>query len=106
MPTRQTDPLNGIYKVLGELEADVRTIKHSQNNTSAKIDAISVLVERVDDLAKAKADHEQRLHLLEGESERRKGAVSVAQWFANHWPFTIILTGLAIVWAWLSGRHA
>jgi hypothetical protein len=84
MPTRNTgDPLNGIYKVLGELEADVRTIKHSQNGASMKLDVIGTVVSQVEDLNNARTDHEKRLHTLEDESQRRQGAVNLFGWLAR-----------------------
>lgn len=104
MPNRDTDPLNGIYKVLGALEADVRTIKHSQNGASMKLDAIGAIVVQVEDLGRAKDDHEQRINSLEAADQRRKGAVGLFEWFARHWPFTIVLAGLIALWTWMTGK--
>lgn len=102
--TRPDEPLNGIYEKLGELVADVRTIKHSQNNASMKLDALGGVMKTVEALDKAKDDHEQRINSLEDAEQRRKGAVGLFEWFARHWPFTIIVAAIIAFWTWLTGR--
>lgn len=99
-----SDPLNGIFKVLGELEADVRTIKHSQNGASMKLDVIGTVVAQVEDLNNARTDHEKRLHTLEDESQRRQGAVNLFSWLARHWPFTLVIAAGIALWHWLAGH--
>lgn len=74
------DPLNGIYEKLGELSADVRTVKHNQNNDSQKLDAVAKLVVAVEELSRDRDDHAQRLSKLERGSGQFTGASKFGAW--------------------------
>lgn len=102
MPNREADPLNGIYKVLGALEADVRTIKHSQNGASMKLDMIGAVVVQVEELNKSKDNHEQRINSLEDQRGILTGAKLLLVFLVQ----TIIACFAAFAGGgWVAGRH-
>lgn len=90
-------------RLLGELIAEVRAVKHNQNNASQKLDAVGQLVEQVKDIRMEQERHANRLTLLEADKLRREGAVGLVEWVSRHWPFTIIITALAAWVAWANG---
>lgn len=91
-------------RLLGELIAEVRTVKHNQNNALTKLDAVNQLVEQVREMKAEQDRHDRRLTLLEADKLRREGAVSLVEWVSRHWPFTIILGGLAALVIWANGK--
>lgn len=103
MPNRiPANPLNDIYKVLGSLEADVRTIKHSQNGASMKLDVIGSMVVQIDELNKAKDDHGQRIGTLEDQRSVLTGAKLLLIFIVQ----TIIACIAAFAGGgWFSGKH-
>lgn len=91
-------------RLLGELIAEVRAVKHNQNNASQKLDAVTHLVEQVREMKEEQERHHFRIAVLEADKNRREGAVGLVEWIARHWPFTIIITALAAWVAWANGR--
>jgi serine/threonine protein kinase HipA of HipAB toxin-antitoxin module len=91
-------------RLLGELIAEVRTVKHNQRNDSQKLDAVNMLVEQVKEMKIEQERHNTRLTLLEADKLRREGAVGLVEWISRHWPFTIILAILAGLVAWANGK--
>jgi hypothetical protein len=91
-------------RLLGELIAEVRAVKHNQNNASQKLDAVGHLVEQVRDIKLEQERHASRITLLEADKLRRDGAVGLVEWTSRHWPFTIILATLAAFVAWANGK--
>lgn len=91
-------------RLLGELIAEVRAVKHNQNNSNAKLDAVGHLVEQVKEIKLEQERHHLRLAVLEADKNRREGAVGLVEWFSRHWPFTFILAGLAAFIGWANGR--
>lgn len=98
MPAGSTD------RLLGELIAEVRAVKHSQNNANTKLDAVNHLVEQVKDMRAEQGRHNTRITLLEADKLRREGAVGLVEWVSRHWPFTIILAALAGIVVWANGK--
>lgn len=90
-------------RLLGELIAEVRSVKHNQNNASQKLDAVNRLVEQVKELREEQGKHHFRLTVLEADKHRREGAVGLVEWFARHWPVTLVLSALAAFVAWANG---
>jgi hypothetical protein len=93
-------------RLLGELIAEVRAVKHNQNNASQKLDSVSRLVEQVKELKEEQGRHHFRIAVLEADKHRREGAVGLEEWFARHWPVTFVLALLAGFIAWANGRVA
>lgn len=91
-------------RLLGELIAEVRTVKHNQRNDSQKLDSVNHLIEQVKDIKSEQERHDGRITLLEADKLRREGAVSLVEWVSRHWPFTILITALAAFIAWANGR--
>jgi hypothetical protein len=110
--------LNTIFEKLGGIEAVAREAKHAANNTSAKIDKVAGKVDALA-LVVATQGHLQedveRLELtakenrafiaeLQADKHRREGAIGLFEWFARHWPFTIVAIGLSALVAWANGK--
>jgi hypothetical protein len=95
---RSTDML------LGELIAEVRAVKHNQNNASQKIDAVGRLVEQVKEIKEEQEKHHFRIAVLEADKNRREGAIGLVEWASRHWPFTLIAAMLATWVAWINGK--
>jgi hypothetical protein len=91
-------------RLLGELIAEVRAVKHNQNNASSKLDAVTHLVEQVREMRAEQDRHNTRITVLEADKLRREGAVSLVEWISRHWPFTIILALLTAFVAWANGK--
>jgi hypothetical protein len=91
-------------RLLGELIAEVRAVKHNQNNASQKIDAVGRLVEQVAEIKEEQERHHFRIAVLEADKNRREGAVGLVEWIARHWPFTVIISALGAWVAWANGR--
>lgn len=108
MPGRQVGETasdgRSIDLLLGELIAEVRAVKHNQQNASQKLDAVTHLVEQVKELREEQARHSFRLQVLEADKNRREGAIGLVEWVGRHWPFTL-LAGLLAAWvAWANGK--
>lgn len=107
MPNREVGTGAGDHNtdlLLGELVAEVRAVKHNQNNATSKLDAIGHLVEQVKEIKLEQERHHFRIAVLEADKNRREGAVGLVEWISRHWPFTIMLTALAAWVAWANGR--
>lgn len=106
MPDRDVGEDNGrsIDRLLGELIAEVRAVKHNQQNASAKLDAVTHLVDQVKEIREEQARHHFRITVLEADKNRREGAIGLVEWLGRHWPFTIIIAGLTAWVAWANGK--
>lgn len=106
MPDRDVGDGNdrSTERLLGELIAEVRAVKHNQNNANAKLDAVNVLIETVRDLKDEQDKHHFRIAVLEADKNRREGAVGLVEWLARHWPFSIIVALLGAWVAWANGK--
>jgi hypothetical protein len=93
-----------IDQLLGELIAEVRSVKHNQNDASAKLDAVNHLIEQVKDIRREQERHATRITVLEADKLRREGAVGLVEWISRHWPFTVLITALGAFIAWANGR--
>lgn len=91
-------------RLLGELIAEVRAVKHNQQNASQKLDAVTHLVEQVKEIKETQERHHFRIAVLEADKNRRDGAVGLVEWIARHWPFTLFMGALAAWVAWANGR--
>lgn len=91
-------------RLLGELIAEVRAVKHNQNNANQKLEAINHLVEQVRDLREEQEKHHFRLAVLEADKNRREGAIGLVEWLGRHWPFPFIAAMLAAWVAWANGK--
>jgi hypothetical protein len=106
MPDRDVGDGNGrsTDRLLGELIAEVRAVKHNQNNANHKLDAVTHLVEQVKELREEQERHNFRLAVLEADKNRRDGAIGLVEWLSKHWPFSVIVAALAAWVAWANGR--
>jgi hypothetical protein len=104
MPTRQVGESGTTDRLLGELIAEVRAVKHNQNNANSKLDAVTHLVEQVKELRIAQERHNTRIAVLEADKLRREGAVGLVEWVSRHWPFTVILAAFALFLTWANGK--
>lgn len=106
MPVRNPDPaaLLSMAEKQGETFATVREIKHAVNNMAQKVDSLASIAAAVEGLQKSRDDHEGRLAVLEADKHRREGAVGLVEWISRHWPFTILLGAVAVVWGVISGK--
>jgi hypothetical protein len=106
MPDREVGDDNGrsTDRLLGELIAEVRAVKHNQNNANHKLDAVTHLVEQVKELREEQEKHNFRLAVLEADKNRRDGAIGLVEWLSRHWPFSVIVAALAAWVAWANGR--
>lgn len=100
-------------RLLGELVAEVRTVKHNQNNASQKMDAVSgkvdalalvvasqgQLSDHVQRLETDSRDQEEKIEILLTDKARREGALGLTNWFFRNWPTLIgmiLLAGLVL----------
>lgn len=91
-------------RLLGEIVAELRTVKHNQMNASQKLDAVGHLVEQVKEIKEEQARHHFRLAVLEADKHRRDGAIGLVEWLSRHWPFTLIFIALGAWVAWINNR--
>jgi hypothetical protein len=98
-------------RLLGELIAEIRALKHSENNTSSKVDAIGRqtapiqgLVDAIKEIKEEQGRQHFRIAVLEADKNRREGAVGLVEWVGRHWPFTVLSAVLAALIAWANGR--
>lgn len=101
-----------VDRLLGELIAEVRAVKHNQANDSQKIDAvgrqtepIKALVNQVKEIKEEQGRQHFRIAVLEADKNRRDGAVGLVEWFARHWPFAGLLIFATAAWAFFTGKH-
>lgn len=112
MPNREIgDDGQSTDRLLGELIAEVRAVKHNQNNTSQKLDAVGrqtepirALVEQVREIKAEQERHHFRLAVLEADKHRREGAIGLFEWVTRHWPFSVIAAALAAWVGWANGK--
>jgi hypothetical protein len=106
MPDRDVGDSNGrsTDRLLGELIAEVRAVKHNQNNANHKLDAVNHLVEVVKEIKEEQERHHFRIAVLEADKNRREGAVGLVEWLGRHWPFSIFVAALGAWVAWANGR--
>lgn len=91
-------------RLLGELIAEVRALKHNQNNSNQKLDVIGHLAEEVREMKEEQKAHNLRLAILEADKNRRDGAVGLVSWLTRNWPVSVLMAGLAAFIAWANGR--
>lgn len=96
--------INGIYKELGQLVADMRTIKHEVANISQKIDPIAAFAVTQAEHGRKLEDHEGRIIVLETDKHRREGAIGLVEWLSKHWPFTLLVAASIALWAFATGK--
>jgi hypothetical protein len=90
-------------RLLGELIAEVRAVKHNQNNANSKLDAVNHLVEQVKEMRAEQEKHHFRIAVLEADKNRREGAIGLVEWLSRHWPFTVIIGVVIAFVAWANG---
>lgn len=98
-------------RLLGEIVAELRAVKHNQNNASQQIEAvgrqtqpIKALVEQVQAIKVEQEKQHFRIAVLEADKHRREGAVGLVEWLARHWPLAGLTAFLAGWVAWANGR--
>ena len=113
VPDRDVGDGNGrsTDRLLGELIAEIRALKHSENNTSGKVDAVSRqiapipgLIKEVQEVRDEQRRHDARIEVLERDKNRREGAVGLIEWITRHWPFTVIGAAIAAWVAWANDK--
>jgi hypothetical protein len=111
-------PNGSTDRLLGELIAEVRTVKHNLKTDSqkldivaGKVDALAIVVanqghlqEDVDELKSVVKDQRGTIDLLLADKHRREGAIGLVEWLARHWPFTILGSIIVGVVLWANGR--
>lgn len=97
--------------LLGELIAEIRAVKHSQANSSQKLDAFASMattqtqmLQRMERFEKEQERQGFRLGVLEADKNRREGAIGLVEWLSKHWPVSVILVCLAAWVAWVNGK--
>jgi hypothetical protein len=100
MPDRDVGDSNGrsTDRLLGELIAEVRAVKHNLNNVAMQISAEVKLIRDIQE------KHDFRIGALEADKLRRDGAVGLVEWLGRHWPFSIFVGALGAWVAWANGR--
>lgn len=105
-------------RLLGELIAEVRTVKHNQNNAGQKIDAVAGKVdalaivvanqghlqEDVDELKEAAKVQRATIDGLIADKHRREGALGLAEAIRRFWPMFPFAAIMAVFIAWANGR--
>jgi hypothetical protein len=98
--------LHTLYEKMGEVGQIARDAKHAANNTSAKVDALAVVVatqghlrDDVERLHAEIANAKEDIEILTIDKHRREGAIGLVEWCSKHWPFLglsgVILTFVA-----------
>jgi hypothetical protein len=100
----QTGDLLSMAEKQGEMFEAVRATKHAVANISQKMDAVSAIVQTVEQLNRDRDDHERRLAVLEADKHRREGAIGLVEWVSRHWPITILIAAATMAWAFLTGK--
>jgi hypothetical protein len=83
-------------RLLGELIAEVRAVKHNQQNASQKLDAVGHLVEQVKEIKEEQGRQHFRIAVLEADKNRREGAIGLVEWVSKNYPFLLLCVFLAI----------
>lgn len=96
--------LNDLYEKVGEVGAIAREAKHAAQNTSAKVDALAVVVATQGHMREDVEDLKKEVKDLLQEKHRRDGAVGLIEWLARHWPFTILGTLIIVAVMWANGK--
>jgi hypothetical protein len=108
MPDKDVGEMEGngrsTDRLLGELIAEVRAVKHNQQNASQKLDAVNYLVEQVKEIKEEQGRQHFRIAVLEADKNRRDGAIGLVEWLSRHWPISIIVAALAAWVAWANGK--
>lgn len=91
-------------RLLGEMIAEIRAVKHNQQNANQKLDGVTHLVEVVKEIKEEQARHHFRITVLEADKNRREGAIGLVEWLSRHWPFPFIAMVLAGLVAWANGK--
>lgn len=84
-------------RLLGELIAEVRAVKHNQQNASQKLDAVGHLVEQVKEIKEEQGRQHFRIAVLEADKNRREGAIGLVEWVSKNYPF-LFLSMLLALW--------
>lgn len=117
-PARGVNGNGSTDRLLGELIAEVRTVKHNQNSTSMKVDVVAGkvdalalvvanqghLIEDVDELKVVVKEQRITMDALIADKHRREGALGLFDWVSKHWPFTLVAALLAALVAWANGK--
>lgn len=97
-------------RLLGELIAEVRALKHNTANNTQRLDALGTIashqteiMHRMERFEKEQERHHSRIAVLEADKNRREGAIGLVAWTSRHWPFTVIFAALAAFIAWANG---
>lgn len=98
-------------RLLGELIAEVRAIKHATNNNVMKLEGLGPIAETAKEALRVAVEvkleqekHHFRIAVLEADKSRRQGAIGLVEWVIRHWPFGVIAAALAAWVAWANGR--
>lgn len=110
MSSDQPVNLHMLYEKVGEVGAIAREAKHAAQNTSAKVDALAIVVatqgelrSHVERIERTMEDQEGEIQELRADKLRRDGAISLVEWCSKHWPF-LGLSGALMAWiAWANG---
>jgi hypothetical protein len=107
MPDGQVN-LHMLYEKMGEVGAIAREAKHAANNTSAKVDALAIVVAtqgelrtHVERIERKMEGQEGEIETLKADKHKRDGAIGLVEWISRHWPFTVLgsLIITAVLWA-------
>lgn len=103
--------LNTLYETMGEVKAIAREAKHAAQNTSAKVDALALVVaaqgeirSHVERMERHSEEQDEKIEMLTADKLRREGAIGLVEWVGKHWPFTIFSLILALFIAWANGK--
>lgn len=98
-------------RLIGELIAETRALKHETRQNSMKLDSIAPIaanakeaLKLATELKEEQARHHFRIAVLEADKNRREGAVGLVEWVVRHWPFTLMMALLAAWVAWANNR--
>jgi hypothetical protein len=98
-------------RLLGELIAEVRALKHSQNNTNMTVEAVGrqtapipALVDQVKAIKEEQERQHFRIAVLEADKHRREGAIGLVAWLSRNWPFAFLSAVIAGLVAWANGK--
>jgi hypothetical protein len=114
MPNREVgEHKNGgsTDRLLGELVAEVRAVKHTANGASQKIDAVAGKVDALAIVVANQGHMQEDVNELKdtvkdlvADKLRREGAIGLFDWICRHWPFPVISAALAVWIAWANGK--
>lgn len=113
MPTLPSEgrPEHSTDLLLGELIAEIRAVKHNQNNSSQKLDALGTvattqteMLRRMERFEKEQERHSFRLGVLEADKNRREGAIGLVEWVSRHWPISLLVGLATAILLWANGK--